>query len=232
MSSVEGKTGNPYLDSMRWQKKPDAPVDTGNQKLGQEDFLKLLTQQLSQQDPTKPTDNAQMIAQMASFSQIEGIEEMNKKFESLNSVMTSSQALQASSLVGQKVLIPAGKGYAPEGKGLNGAVSLPKDVPSISFRVEDESGQLVKTFKMEGQKAGNVDWKWDGTDESGKNVKAGTYTVKATGLIDQKNQDLALSTYGHVGSVNLGVGSAGVILNLQGLGNIALKDVLAVAENN
>ena len=232
MDSVNGKTGNPYLDSMKWQKEPVKVADGNENRLQQEDFLKLLTEELAQQDPTKPVDNDQMISQMASFSQIEGIEQMNKQFESMNSVLTSSQALQASSLVGQKVLIPTSSGHVNEGEGMSGVVSLPQNVPSIKFQVEDENGQLIDTFDMGAQDGGNVQWEWDGTDITGQPVEAGNYTIKATSLVDGQNQEMAVSSYAHVSSVNLGTGSAGVILNLQGLGNISLNDVLAVAESN
>ncbi|MBE4318815.1 flagellar biosynthesis protein FlgD, partial [Vibrio parahaemolyticus] len=82
---------------------------TGKQDLKQEDFLSLLTKQLSQQDPFKPVSNDQMIAQMASLT-VDGIGKMNTQFESLNSSMTSNQALQASSLVGRDVLVPGAAG--------------------------------------------------------------------------------------------------------------------------
>ncbi len=48
----------------------------GYAALGQRDFLKLLTTQLQQQDPTDPVDNKEMLAQMAQFSQLNGINEM------------------------------------------------------------------------------------------------------------------------------------------------------------
>ena len=106
MSTVSNT--NAYLDSMKWQKEQVKVDDGKNQSLDQEDFLKLLTQQLSMQDPSKPVDNNAMITQMASFSTVEGISQMTSQFKDLNTVMTSSQALQASTLVGQKVLIPLG----------------------------------------------------------------------------------------------------------------------------
>lgn len=54
-----------------------------------------------------------MIAQMASFSTVDGISKLNEEIVNLNTVMTSSQALQASGLVGQKVLIPAAPAMFP-----------------------------------------------------------------------------------------------------------------------
>lgn len=104
---------NPFLDSIS-VKGDSETKKSNNQQLTQEDFFSLLSRQLSMQDPFKPVDNDQMIAQMASFSTVDGISKLNEEIVNLNTVMTSSQALQASGLVGQKVLIPAGTGYVSE----------------------------------------------------------------------------------------------------------------------
>ena len=68
---------------------------TQKKELDQESFLKLLTMQLSYQDPFKPVDNAQMLSQMTSMSTSQGISSLSTQMESLNSLMTSSQALHA-----------------------------------------------------------------------------------------------------------------------------------------
>ncbi|NRA83388.1 MAG: flagellar hook assembly protein FlgD [Gammaproteobacteria bacterium] len=225
-----GTISNAYLDSMKWQTDQVKVDDGKNQSLDQADFLKLLTQQLSMQDPSKPVDNDTMISQMASFSTVEGISQMTAQFEDLNSVMTSSQALQASTLVGQKVLIPSNESYQLEGDGIDGVVSLPQSMGGLTLRVENSAGELIKTISMANVPAGNNDFSWDGTDEDGKPVPTGEYKISATGLVEGEQQELAVSTYGHVASVSLGNTANGVILNLRGLGNISLNDVLAVAE--
>ncbi len=228
MSTIS--TGNAYLDSLRVAEEKVKVDDGSNQMLDQEDFLKLLTEQLSMQDPSKPVDNDQMISQMASFSTVEGISQMTNQFESLNSVMTSSQALQASTLVGQKVLIPANTGHQASGEGIDAVISLPEPSPGVSVAVQSSTGELIKTINLANLPAGNNEISWDGTDESGNLVEAGNYTIKATGKVDGEVQELAVSTYSHVASVSLGNSANGVILNLRGLGNISLNEVLAVSE--
>ncbi|MDP2559871.1 flagellar hook assembly protein FlgD [Psychrobium sp. 1_MG-2023] len=228
MSTID--TSNAYLDSMRWQKEPVKVDDGSNQTLDQEDFLRLLTEQLAMQDPSKPVDNDQMISQMASFSTVEGISQMTNQFEDLNSVMTSSQALQASSLVGQKVLIPANVGHVKPGESIEAVISLPEATPGMSVRIENETGELIKTIKLANMPAGNNEFTWDGTNEKGEAVPEGNYSIKATGSVGGEQQELAVSTYSHVASVSLGNSANGVVLNLRGLGNISLNEVLAVAE--
>ncbi|TVL10529.1 flagellar biosynthesis protein FlgD [Shewanella algae] len=220
---------NPFLDSIS-VKGDSETKKSNNQQLTQEDCFSLLSRQLSMQDPFKPVDNDQMIAQMASFSTVDGISKLNEEIVNLNTVMTSSQALQASGLVGQKVLIPAGTGYvSEEDPTLKGVITSPEKMPSIKVTVEDEAGQVIKTFDVDGSAGGNIDVEWDGLDKDGKPVEAGIYTMKASGVVDGKSQDLIVSAYAHVTSVSLNSAS-GAVLNLRGIGGIRLADVLAVSE--
>lgn len=229
-SQNTSSTGNPFLDGIRLPKDSIVPEAKG-QNLTQEDFFSLLSQQLSMQDPFKPVDNDQMIAQMASFSTVDGISNLNKEIVNLNSVMTSSQALQASGLVGRKVLIPTDTGnISAESPTIKGVISTPSKIPGLTVRVEDEKGQVITTFKVDGSEGGNVDVTWDGLDKNGQPVAAGNYSIKASGLVDGKAQELPVSTYAHVSSVSLGTASTGAILNLRGGMGIKLTDVLAVSE--
>ncbi|QSX36094.1 flagellar hook assembly protein FlgD [Shewanella sedimentimangrovi] len=227
---VQSSSGNPFLDNIRLQGEPAEP-ENKNQQLDQDDFFALLSQQLSMQDPFKPVDNDQMIAQMASFSTVDGISKLNDEILNLNGVMSSSQALQASGLVGQKVLIPSSTGYLsaadPE---IRGVVSTPEVIKDITIRIEDDKGQLVKSYTIDGSAGGNVEVAWDGLDKDGKPAPDGAYTIKASGKVDGKAQELPVSTYAHVSSVSLGTAATGAILNLRGIGGIKLADVLAVSE--
>ncbi len=230
MSEINS-TGNPFLDSLRLPEQSDTPEPNNNQSLTQDDFFSLLSQQLAYQDPFKPVDNDQMIAQMASFSTVDGIGNLNNEILNLNQTMSSSQALQASSLVGRKVLIPTSSGnVSPTNPDLKGVASTPAPIETINVRVEDSKGQLITTFEVDGSSGGNVDLAWDGKDKNGNPVAEGEYTLKASGIIDGKTQELPVSTYAHVSSVSLGTAQTGAILNLAGGNAVKLSDVLAVSE--
>lgn len=198
-------------------------------ELDQESFLKLLTMQLSYQDPFKPVDNAQMLSQMTSMSTSEGINNLSSQMESLNSLMTSSQALQASALVGQDVLIPSNTGYLEKGGDISGVIATGDGGSNVKVTVKDESGQVVKEFALEGDHQGNVAFSWDGLDKDGNPAKTGKYQIEASATVAGKSESLPALTYAQVESVTLGSASSPSTLKLKGLGGIYLTDVLEIS---
>lgn len=203
----------------------------GQQQLNQEDFFSLLSQQLAYQDPFEPVDNSEMIAQMASFTTAEGITKMGTEFGGMSDILTSSQALEASSLVGKKVLTPGNLAYLPETGGASGSISSKTGASSVMVNIEDGSGSVIRSINLGDIKPGNQRFSWDGLDSQGNRAKAGEYTLKATGLVNGQGEELTTESYAHVESVSLGGGQTGVSLNLQGLGGIKLSDAIEIAEN-
>lgn len=241
MNPIDGAGGaNSYIDQLkalqekqRLDRGDSGEKVTGQSDLNQEDFLSLLTKQLANQDPFKPVDNEQMIAQMASFATVDGIGKMNEQFGSLNAAMTSSQALQASSLVGQDVLVPGNDGFKSALGGITGMMKLPQAINDVMVRVSNERGELLRTFNLGAQSAGDHPIEWDGKDENGNPLPEGNYAINASAYIQGKPQNLELSTYANVNSVLLGNGDGNVMLNIAGYSSpIKLSDVLEVGKVN
>lgn len=69
------------------------PKGSAQRSLGQADFLALMTTQLKQQDPFDPVDNQAMIAQMAQFSSLAGISEMNDTLKAIADRMGEQTAI-------------------------------------------------------------------------------------------------------------------------------------------
>ncbi|HDO1319157.1 TPA: flagellar hook assembly protein FlgD [Aeromonas veronii] len=203
-------------------------------ELDQASFMKLLTMQLSYQDPFKPVDNAQMLSQMASMSTSEGISSLSTQMGKLNDQMISSQALQASSLVGQNVLLPSNISYLDKEGPLSAvvAVGTTNKYANIKITIEDEKGQVIKEFPLEGEQKGNVEVAWDGTDKAGNRVSAGKYVVKASGTLDGKSENIASYAYAKVDSVALGNATNPTRLNLRGLGSEYLNNILQISGTN
>jgi len=232
MSSVDGVTSNTYLDSMRVDNSNEPVYETEKerQELAQEDFFALLTQQLSYQDPFEPVDNAEMVSQMTELNTSEGVAQLNEQMASLTSTMTSNQALQASTLVGQQVLTSGTQIYNENGQGGSGQLNIDRPTKTATVRITDEVGQLVKTIPLGDLSSGNTQFEWDGTDSAGNPVADGRYNITATGNQDGSNASLPVSTYARVQSVSLNNAGGETKVNLAGLGSINLSDVKEVTK--
>ncbi|QBL09917.1 flagellar hook assembly protein FlgD [Rheinheimera sp. D18] len=222
---------NSALDGMYWDSKAkDKVAEKNNGALTQEDFFALLTQQLAFQDPTKPVENDQMIAQMTNFTMADGIGSLNKSFKGFAESMSSNQALQASSLVGRSVLIQS-KELVFTGETLSrGSIELDKPANMMQVRIENEKGELVRSFSVENPKMGKNDFVWDGTDANDEIVTAGVYKIKVeASYTDGTNASLPVNVYAPVGSVSMNNAGGGITLNVLGLGAVKLSDVLEVS---
>ena len=159
----------------------------------------------------------------------EGISNLNEKFENFATSMTSNQALQASSLIGQDVLVQGNIGVVnAEGEGMSGVVVNEETVQNMKITIHNGLGEVVKTIDAGTQKAGNIEFEWDGTDKDGNAMPPGEYVVSATGEVGGEGVQIPTAMHRHVGSVSLAGANQGVILNLDGDVSINLDDVIQI----
>ena len=148
--------------------------------MGKDAFLHLLVTQLKNQNPLSPQDNGAFVAQLAQFSSLEGINTLNDSVDAISSNYKSSQALQASSLVGRSVIIETDKAMVDTSKSFTGSVAVTSSVGNVTIKVSDKDSKLVKTIDLGAQAAGKSDFIWDGKNEAGEKVDSGNYTFAAT----------------------------------------------------
>ena len=74
---------------------PAGAAKPAMQTLGQADFIRLMTTQMKMQDPTDPVDNKEMIAQMAQFSSLSGIETVNQTLKAISAQLDQVLAERA-----------------------------------------------------------------------------------------------------------------------------------------
>ncbi|WP_051448990.1 FlgD immunoglobulin-like domain containing protein [Tolumonas lignilytica] len=145
--------------------------------------------------------------------------------------MTSSQALMASSLVGQKALVNSSSSYLTQGNTLSGVIPTGTDgATDLSLSVVDASGAVVRQYNSTGSVSGNIPFTWDGKDSSGNEVASGNYTIKANGIVNGVSQDLTAQLYGQVSSVTLGNTTTPTTVALQGLGSYQLGQLLEISK--
>ena len=221
MSTVSGT--NSVLD--QYQIKQDTKQ---NKDLGKNEFLNLLVAQLNNQNPLEPQGNGEFIAQLAQFSQVEGIEKLNTSMGSMLSSFQSSQALQASSLVGRKVIVPGEKAVVDTSESFKASTVLPVSSSNVYVNVYNNSGSLVTRINLGEQAAGNVSFIWDGKDSSGNVAPPGTYKFEAQATYGTETKGLYTMLPANVDSVTLGGNE--LMLNLAGLGNVPLSQVQVIGQ--
>lgn len=199
-------------------------VAAKKQELGQDDFLRLMTEQLKNQDPLKPMESTQFLAQLAQFSTVQGIESLNSSFGTLSSSLASNQALQAAGLVGESVLVASDTGHLGASGSLDGAIDVPAGASNVAVDVIDSSGATVRTIALGTASEGLAHFSWDGNDASGARAAAGTYALRAHGTIGGAAQSLDTLAVGRVDSVDLN-GTDGLVLNLAGMSPVAFNKV-------
>jgi flagellar basal-body rod modification protein FlgD len=209
------------LDSLNLSQKTAAKKDA----IGQDEFLKLMTTQLNNQDPLKPMQSGEFFSQIAQFSSVAGIQDLQKSFSQVATAMQSSQALQASAMVGRTVLIPSSEFEMRDGANVQGTVELPSSTSDLAVSVYDAAGQLVRQINMGPQTAGSIPFTWDGLTDDGKAVPAGMYQLKAITEVDGKS--VAADTYvaAKVDSVIMGNLGQEITLNLGAMGQLGLSGV-------
>jgi flagellar basal-body rod modification protein FlgD len=191
-------------------------------QLAMSDFLSLMTTQLMNQDPLSPMESGDFLGQIASFSTVSGISDLQNSFSSFAKAMQSDQALQGSSLVGRSVLIPSSIGMLDE-NGMRGQINVAEPVTDLKLTIYDENGSIVRTINM-GEASGYTSFEWDGLDDSGEALPAGGYQFIATGTASGANTAFGTAVIAKVDSVLVGSGD-GLTVNLAGIGSVPFSEV-------
>jgi flagellar basal-body rod modification protein FlgD len=199
---------------------------TKKQTLGQDEFLKLMTTQMTHQDPTKPMDNAQFLSQMAQFGTVSGIQDLQQSFKDFSASISSDQALQAAGLVGRSVSVSSDQATLTAGGGIKGIVVLPSSSSNVTLKIMDSAtGDVIKTQSLGEHSAGAMPFEWDGKNNNGNLASPGVYKVQLETNINGVNTALQPDIQSRVESVSMGSGGNGVQVNLPGIGAVDFNKI-------
>ena len=198
-------------------------TNSGND-LGRNEFMELMIAQLNNQNPLEPQDNGAFISQLAEFSSLEEMQSLAGSVDDMVSQFRSTQALQASAMVGRTVLAPSNFGVLGATGGISGNVEVPASTGGLRVSIENSVGERVRQLDLGAQPAGVSGFAWDGNDGNGNRLPTGRYQIVAEASFPDGQQQLGTMVSGNVDSVSLGKGGS-VTLNLAGMGSIALSDV-------
>jgi len=195
--------------------------------LGQSDFLKLMTTQLQNQDPFAPMDNGDFIAQMAQFSTVTGIQEINNSIGRLVEEFDQARIATASNLLGHSVLVPGNTGK-PDSEGeLHGVLDLPEGTLSTELRYLDaDTGSEIHFDDLGPRPAGLVGFSWTTIPQeildAGKRIK-----IEATIDTGAGPEQLSPSIYSKVMSASVGSGEEKqVLLNVEDYGELDVSSAV------
>jgi len=199
------------LDALQ---NPNEASRVASQKsLGQEDFLKLLTTQMQNQDPTNPVDNTKMIADMANFSSLQAMQDLNKTVGNMAQMLKMTQSIQASVLVGHEVVGTGNLVKLEAGKSPVGLIELESALTDVNAELRDSNGLVVKTFNWNTLSSGTHDLGWNGKDDAGNALPVGNYTLSAWGT-DSEGARASVGTMVANRVVSVDLKTSGAVLNL------------------
>ena len=226
MSSIE--SNNQSLNNILEKigvKTPENAATKPKSSLGQEDFLKLMTTQLQNQDPFAPMENGEFIAQMAQFSTVTGITEMGQTVKGLSDKLNEFRIATASDLLGNSVLVP-GNIVRPNKDGeIHGIIDLPSASSETSVSFFDGSGELVHSVDLGAQGRGLVGFEWLNIP---KELVDKDEPLRVEAYINTGNgsEGLTPSVFSEVVAASVNAKNQGVTVDVKDFGEMAAADVI------
>lgn len=199
-------------------------------EMGKDEFLKLLVAQLQNQDPLKPQDNAEFVAELAQFSNLEQTIGINDRLDALSLQNQGMQNSQVISMVGKSATVK-GSMITADGSGTPSQVAFELDGASHSttVKIADLSGRPIATVELGTRKAGINTFQWNGRTDEGEVAPKGTYTVQVSAKTEAGSPiSSSQETTGTVNSVSFDKGYP--VLQLSNGVSVPISDLLKVSQ--
>ena len=231
ISKTSEQSLNNILNKLGVKTQDEAANSGKKTSLGQEDFLKLMTTQLQNQDPFAPMDNGDFIAQMAQFSTVTGITEINNNLTSLGSKLEPNRVATAAQFLGHSVLVP-GQIASPDDKGeIHGVVDLPAYSNDVGITFTNPSGEIVHTMNLGSKERGLVGFSWTDLPDDIKRNKT-RLTIQAYAGNGEASDGMSTAVYNKVIAASAPKNSEDVILETKDYGEISANDAIKLKTND
>lgn len=203
----------------------------GNNQLGKDAFMTLLLTQMKNQDPTNPLKSHEMAAQLAQFTSLEKLNNINEGIENLRKDNVPDHNFQALALIGKTVTMDNSKitrNDTAESHDLR--FLLPQDAQKTTIQIKDAAGNVVHTSDLKGLKAGPNQVMWNGKTDDGATVPTGDYTL-AVEAFGSNGKKLYVQTKadGVITGVNFTAHGAQLLM---GKTVISMSDVKSISDPN
>ena len=198
-------------------------------QLGQQDFLKLMTTQLQNQDPFAPMENAEFIAQMAQFSTVTGITEMGQTLQNMSNQLSEFRIATATNMLGNSVLVPGNTAYPDADGAVHGVVDLPSASGMTNIVFSSPTGDILHVEELGAQPAGLAGFSWEDIPQdvldSNDYINVEAFADQGGGL-----EGVSTSVFGEVLAASTS-SADGVMLDVKGYGDINVNEVVRFRHN-
>ncbi|MDZ4677632.1 MAG: flagellar hook assembly protein FlgD [Oligoflexia bacterium] len=212
-------------------KDPNKPARRASNNLDKDDFLKLMLTQMKYQDPMNPMQSHEMAAQLAQFTSLEQLFNVNKNLEGLSKAQDPVQKYEALNLLGKTIKADSRQIFHQGGDSKNDLrFNLAADATKLKIAISDETGNTIKLIETGGLKKGGNKITWNGTDKQERELKPGRYffSVEAENSSGRKVGVLT-ETKGTITGINYS--SEGPLL-MVGDQKVRLQDVENIEDGN
>ncbi len=205
--------------------------------MGKDDFLKLLVTQLKYQDPLSPMDGTKFASQLAQFSSLEQLTNLNDAVQlsidgnyylaqSINNTLTAT-LIGKSVKLGGATIVKSGQSNIELG------YQLPAAASSVTINIKDENGNVVRTFDSPPDEVGDNKLLWDFTDNNGNELPDGTYTFEVIAKNgSDEEMDVQLFKWGKIDGVRFSENGTTLIVNGNEYMLSDILEILDVEDNN
>lgn len=176
------------LPSSLMAAEPSNVPPPGGNELGQDSFLKLLTTQLQNQDPSNPMSNEDFIAQLAQFTSVEQLMGMREILQEQAYGIAALNSSSMANLLGTEVTAASDR-FTYDGEGSQDLhYSADNAASGVTVRVMDDSGNVVDTIEIGRIEAGEGQVTWDGRGIDGDRLPQGEYRFVVSGVDSDGNE--------------------------------------------
>lgn len=199
-----------------------------SEEMGKQDFLTLFTAQLQNQNPLEPVKNEAFVAQLAQFSQLEALTNMQGSLDKFVGSMSGERMLNSASLIGKKVAINDAATLLTSGDSMDASIDLPMGASGVQVNVHDSQGRLVQELIAGPQVPGTTPITWNGKDAADNPVPTGLYRMSAVAVVNGQTTPVSVSTLSTVRAIATNPADGSVSVEVDGGKTLLLSDVKRV----